>query len=99
MLRFVLLAALLAAVHAQQWVSCPVRGTGRIPSGVTQVTCANYSVPLDYTKPTGAQITVAVQRIWATKSIREGAVWILPGRGGATHGGAPALRICEAVSR
>jgi pimeloyl-ACP methyl ester carboxylesterase len=67
-----------AAIPAPQWHSCSQQGT--------QMQCGSVQVPLDYTRPGGRKITLALSRVPATAppAQRQGVLLVNPGGPGGS---------------
>ena len=50
---------------------------------LSQFQCGTYSVPLDYTKPTGDQVKIAVVK-WPASGVKQGSLLTNPGGPGAS---------------
>jgi len=62
------------------WYACDKKGMGEAKSGKdTGFTCAKVKVPLDYSKPDGQTIEIAMKKHLATGSVRQGALFVNPG--------------------
>ena len=60
-----------------QWGPCP-------SSNSTTLQCAELQVPIDYSKPTGSQVTLAMARIKSGSNQPKGHIFINPGGPGGS---------------
>jgi pimeloyl-ACP methyl ester carboxylesterase len=78
-------------LSAARWGACDAALTDRFPD-ITDFQCATAKVPVDYRKPTGAKIDIAVSKLAATgPGTKIGSVFFNPGGPGARGRGTIAL--------
>ena len=67
-----------------EWYDCVATGGVEKSAEKTGFQCAKVTVPLDYSKPDGQTIEIAMKKHLATGSVRQGTLFVNPGGPGAS---------------